>query len=104
MADPLLTLPVVPAEPAGVAAANWHGLTPAEPLERGETAAAPPEPDLPQGAYQPDGAEPVWSAPLTAKDNPAHPVELLAPAGGPDAAYAAFTGRTAKPLFVAMKK
>jgi putative protease len=28
--------------------------------------------------------------PVTGKDTLAHPVELLAPAGGPDAAYAAF--------------
>jgi hypothetical protein len=37
----------------------WHGWTPAEPLVYLETAAAPPDPDLPQGAYQPDAAEPV---------------------------------------------
>jgi putative protease len=50
-----------------------------------------PEPTLPQGAYRDSAEEPlpllVPEAPVAARHAPA---ELLAPAGGPDAAFAAF--------------
>lgn len=66
---PLLTAP----------APAWHGLTAAGAL-------AAPEPDAPQGEYA--DAPAVASAPPVASAG--RPVELLAPAGGPDAAFAAF--------------
>jgi putative protease len=69
-----LSLPLVADRPA----ASWHGLT----------AALPPEPDAPQGDY---AVEPN-PTPLAAPPADAAPrrVELMAPAGGPDAAFAAF--------------
>jgi U32 family peptidase len=93
MADPLLSLPVLPAEPVAAAEGPpaWHDWTAVQPLEKlsADTATAPPEPELPQGEYSPAGPEADWSVPLT-DGAPPHPVELLAPAGGPDAAFAAF--------------
>jgi putative protease len=78
-----LSLPLV-SEPVP-AAPDWHGWAPAQPLLGAEAA---PEPDAPQGEYGPSfGGEPL-SVPL-APDG-LRPVELLAPAGGPDAAFAAF--------------
>ncbi len=60
-------------------APGWHGLTPA-------SAAAAPEPDAPQGEY----ASVAMPSPVPSfSSEAAHPVELLAPAGGPDAAFAA---------------
>src|SRR5260370_40979034 len=73
MPEPTLSLPLLPPQPA---APSWHGWT----------AAAAPEPVAPQGAYGP-GVEPQ---PLPRPAAPDRPVELLAPAGGPDAAFAAF--------------
>lgn len=58
---------------------EWNGLRPV-----GATAA--PEPDAPQGEYATLAAE----APVPLVPMPDTPVELLAPAGGPDAAFAAF--------------
>src|SRR5262245_44361944 len=77
-----LSLPLLTAD--APEAPSWHGLTAAGPLAG---ARAAPEPDAPQGEYAPAtfGAS-VPLAPATA----GHPVELLAPAGGPDAAFAAF--------------
>ncbi|MBY0232573.1 MAG: U32 family peptidase, partial [Gemmataceae bacterium] len=68
-----LSLPLVSTLPPP----QWHGFTPAE---------AAPEPDAPQGEYAPHGLE--LPVPLPAGQG--GPVELLAPAGGPDAAFAAF--------------
>jgi collagenase-like PrtC family protease len=65
------------------AAPDWHGLTPAE-LPAG--AAAAPEPEAPQGDYGAAISSPVPPRP---DGPPGRPVELLAPAGGPDAAFAA---------------
>jgi putative protease len=94
MAEPLLSLPLVSTEAtADDAAPTWHGWTAARPVKRWagpETAAAPPEPDLPQGEYNPTPAEEAWWAPLPRDNHHNHPVELLAPAGGPEAAFAAF--------------
>ena len=88
MAKPLLTLPVVKGD-AGPAA--WHGWSTAQPLEYSlsDSASAPPEPEFPQGEYAQAMPENGWNAAL-GDTGPAHPVELLAPAGGLDAAFAAF--------------
>src|SRR5262245_14620994 len=72
LANTRLTLPLVGAE----APPAWHGWTPLD----------APEPAEPQGAY---GAEAPLEVPALAEAAP-RPVELLAPAGGPDAAFAAF--------------
>jgi U32 family peptidase len=65
---------------------QWNGFTPAGNLGGSDSA---PEPTAPQGAYSRDELEvgvelPVPTAPAR------QPVELLAPAGGPEAAFAAF--------------
>jgi putative protease len=77
-----LSLPLV----AQAESAQWEGLRPLADLP----AAAPPEPQLPQGMY--DTGTPAtavsMSAPLASPG--AGQVELLAPAGGMEAAYAAF--------------
>ncbi len=75
------TLPVVSDEPARP---DWHGFTAATLAG----AAAAPEPEAPQGDYA-DIPAPL-SLPQVAVQRADHPVELLAPAGGPDAAFAAF--------------
>lgn len=82
MTRPTLSLPVVTtpsAEP------SWRGL---RPTPGWDDAASAPEPESPQGEYaQPtDPPEP----PAIARPMSLGPVELLAPAGGPDAAFAAF--------------
>ncbi len=90
MPKDLLSLPLVPTSPADDAAAapDWHGFSAVGPV--GDSAAAPPEPDAPQGEYGagPTNAPSSLATPTEAA--PAHAVELLAPAGGPDAAFAAF--------------
>ncbi|MBI2804603.1 MAG: U32 family peptidase [Planctomycetes bacterium] len=70
-----IRLPLI-SEPA------WEGLTPV-----GLLAADGPEPLAPQGAYGPGEAEISFTAPA---ERPDRPVELLAPAGGLDAGFAAF--------------
>src|SRR5262245_19583154 len=77
MNRPTTSLPLLPP-----AAPEWHGLTAAGP----PGASASPEPDAPQGEYA--AAPAVVRAPLVAPEG--RPVELLSPAGGPDAAFAAF--------------
>ena len=89
MPKDLLSLPLLP-PPAGetaVAAPEWHGFTAVGPVA--ESAAAAPEPDAPQGEYTVAPADAPPLPPLS-EIAPTHPVELLAPAGGPDAAFAAF--------------
>jgi putative protease len=76
MANSPLSLPVLPASRQP----EWHGLS----------ALAPPEPDLPQGEYAALAAESQLVALSAGIPGSAQPVELLAPAGGPEAAYAAF--------------
>lgn len=71
-----LTLPLI-AEPA----ATWEGLTIV-----GDT----PEPIAPQGAYNQAAPEMPLAVPVIPAGNATRPVELLAPAGGLDAAFAAF--------------
>lgn len=61
-------------------APSWNGLQPV---------AEAPEPVLPQGAYGAE-VEVVLELPAIAPGPATHPVELLAPAGGPDSAFAAF--------------
>ncbi len=89
MPNDLLSLPLLP-PPAGETAASapeWHGFTALGPVA--ESAAASPEPDAPQGEYTIAPAD-APALPHTPEIVAAHPVELLAPAGGPDAAFAAF--------------
>jgi putative protease len=80
---------------------GWHGYTLAEPLSG---AAAAPEPDAPQGEYDQPGpfAGPVLSVPIS-QGASTRPVELLAPAGGPDAAFAAFQ-YGADAIYLGLKK
>jgi putative protease len=80
LTKPSLSLPVVVAEPDAAPVPAWHGWT----------ATDAPEPQWPQGEYGDGSTAPELSAPLSAEESPSHPVELLAPAGGPDAAFAAF--------------
>jgi U32 family peptidase len=71
-----LALPLI----AETAPASWEGLTPLD----------APEPFAPQGAYNQAAPEAPLSVPLVAAEKGARRVELLAPAGGLDAAFAAF--------------
>jgi putative protease len=79
----LLNLPLTTA-PAPASA--WQGLTPLVLPDPELATAIPLEP---QGEYGQLAAEPL-SIPLTARPVNAQPAELLAPAGGPDSAFAAF--------------
>src|SRR5947209_2694936 len=83
---PLLSLPLVTETPAADdhRASEWHGWSPLVP----PPAADAPEPHEPQGAYA--AADLELQPPLVADDKGTRPVELLAPAGGPEAAFAAF--------------
>jgi putative protease len=78
-----LSLPLVV---DSTAAPDWQGLAPAGPLPEPLTDA---EPLAPQGAYNPAEPEAPLSVPLVAGER-TEGVELLAPAGGLDAAFAAF--------------
>src|SRR5207249_6805458 len=64
---------------------TWEGWSPVGLLDPDDGA----EPLAPQGAYNVDGAEAIVELP-PAGEQPPTPAELLAPAGGPEAAYAAF--------------
>jgi putative protease len=82
-----ITLPVVAGRTANLPdPVSWEGLTPVRHLSADDS----PEPIAPQGAYNQDAPEMPLSVPLVAADKAAHKVELLAPAGGLDAAFAAF--------------
>jgi putative protease len=90
-----IALPVLAGAPSRPAnpPSSWHGWAPLAPLTGGaERDAIPdaPEPLEPQGVYSPAAVEQELSLPLVRDTNPAHLVELLAPAGGPEAAFAAF--------------
>jgi putative protease len=84
MAHSAFNLPLVPSE--SPPAPEWHGYTASGSFTG---AAATPEPDLPQGEYG-SARAPAVSVPLMPGQDHDRPVELLAPAGGPDAAFAAF--------------
>jgi putative protease len=85
-AEPLFSLPLVAdAEPEHAADNQWQGLSPRAPLPAPLDA---PEPLDPQGAYA--AAQVELQVPLVADAVRARPPELLAPAGGPEAAFAAF--------------
>src|SRR5262245_16216456 len=75
-----LPLPLISSAPETVA--DWHGFTPLSSV----SAEAAPEPAVPQGEY---AAEHEISVPLLNAATAAGRAELLAPAGGPDAAFAA---------------
>ncbi|MGH7172095.1 MAG: peptidase U32 family protein [Gemmataceae bacterium] len=83
--DSRIALPLLRGESdrqADPTAPSWHDWTPLTPLPDS------PEPTQPQGAYRDAPVEiPLESVPA---DGPHGPVELLAPAGGPEAALAAF--------------
>jgi putative protease len=81
-ADNKIALPLLPLAIEQPSAPSWHDWTALTPLPDA------PEPTRPQGVYS-DAADEfvVQAAPL---DAPQGPVELLAPAGGPEAAFAAF--------------
>ena len=86
MTKDLLSLPLISTtgNEGATSAPDWHGFT-----AIADSAAAPPEPDSPQGEYSATPADAPTALPLP--DGAAtQPVELLAPAGGPDAAFAAF--------------
>src|SRR4051812_38708445 len=75
MSDTKIALALVGSESAEAPA--WEGWTPAEPL-------------APQGAYSPGTAEVQLELPSLGETRGPRKAELLAPAGGPDAGYAAF--------------
>ncbi len=81
-------LPLVASEPAQ--GPSWEGWTPAGPIAAVADPDSAPEPLIPQGAYNPESAEAVLTLPRIGEHVPAHKAELLAPAGGPEAGYAAF--------------
>ncbi len=68
----------------------WNGMTLASVLPGVDSAEAAPEPDGPQGEYGSGTIEAPLSVPLLSGQASQHAVELLSPAGGLDAGYAAF--------------
>lgn len=68
---------------------TWLGWTPATTLADW-TEADSPLPMEPQGAYREAADEALLPIPATPSPQPPQAAELLAPAGGPDAGYAAF--------------
>ena len=84
--DGMLSLPMVSAGTS--ASSSWQGLTAAGPLPAVPYTEA--EPLVAQGAYNPAAPEMPLLVPLVAGAGTSQPVELLAPAGGLDAAFAAF--------------
>ncbi len=81
-----IELPLLTAEPGRTE--DWHGFTVADGTEFARDDA--PEPLEPQGDYNPLGAERPLALPELENAERATPTELLAPAGGMDAALAAF--------------
>src|SRR5262245_47281616 len=68
---------------------TWHGWQAIGPLPGRVDNADSPEPFEPQGAYT-STVETEVELPMVSEEAVLRPVELLAPAGGPDAAFAAF--------------
>ncbi len=89
LAEARITLPLVeqPAAKESESASEWAGWRPASAVPG---AAATPEPEAPQGEYSPGGMEAVLELPAYSGEQATRPVELLAPAGGREAALAAF--------------
>src|SRR4051812_46406856 len=85
--DRLIALPLIPPEPVATSP-TWHGWSPVAALPKSANPDSP-EPLEPQGAYRDATPDEDVRLPRLAGDA-ARPVELLAPAGGPDAAFAAF--------------
>src|SRR5690349_6316155 len=84
---PLVSSPEMEGQRPVATPLGWHGFTPVEAILEGPDSAEPMEP---QGAYGPEGSDgPPLSAPRSDRQA-SRPVELLAPAGGLDAAFAAF--------------
>jgi len=85
----LLALPLID-KVEEAAPADWHGFTAVQSLADAMATPATdaPEPEAPQGAY--GALDSPLSVPLVGGAGSAHTVELLAPAGGPEAAFAAF--------------
>ncbi len=88
-------LPLLPADHAAPAP-DWHGFTAAP-----AGAAASPEPEAPQGEYA--GPSAAAAVPRPAGGAAARRVELLAPAGGPESAFAAFQ-HGADAVYLGLKK
>jgi collagenase-like PrtC family protease len=101
MKTQLFNLPLLPPESVADAAPRWQGLTPVEPP--GWTPASDaPEPDAPQGEYSATLDLALIPTP-PAVDAANRRVELLAPAGGPDCAFAAFD-YGADAIYLGLKK
>jgi putative protease len=86
---PLLANPT-PAKEHETAATDWNGWTAVGALPPVSDEIDTPEPVEPQGAYNLQQPETPLAIPALERPTARHPVELLAPAGGPDAAFAAF--------------
>src|SRR5438105_4381999 len=84
---PLVSLDAGEVSQGGASWLRWSALDPL-PQWDGITGVDSPEPLLPQGAYS--SAPALVEVPGPGQGDAAHAVELLAPAGGPEAAYAAF--------------
>ncbi len=67
---------------------SWNGFSPVGALPSVDEPS--PEPQAPQGAYNPAIPEMPLSVPVVESEKAARVVELLAPAGGQDSAFAAF--------------
>jgi putative protease len=83
-----IALPLVGSSPEP--APQWHGWTPADPAVLDTDPASVPLPLEPQGAYRPDAGEEPLELPSIDVERQTAATELLAPAGGPEAAFAAF--------------
>src|SRR5260221_679106 len=83
-----LSLPLLSATPP---APDWQGFRPAGPIPGWDEADAAPEPMSPQGEYATikTGSKTTDDSTQTANRSSLPKVELLSPAGGPDAAFAA---------------
>jgi putative protease len=94
-----IVLPLIGAVPA---AAHWHGWQAVAGLPASDEA---PEPHMPQGAYGATGltATEIAALPLDVAARPRGPAELLAPAGGLEAGYAALHFG-ADALYLGLKK
>ncbi len=81
-----INLPLLNPAPPAPTPADWHGLSAIDlpPVDWDS-----PLPEEPQGAYRSTEPELELSVPLVAAEASSRPVELLAPAGGPEAACAA---------------